>query len=197
MVKNILVVIDVQNDFIYGKFSTKQAQKIVKKIFQEINFNTVPYDKVIFTKDTHNFSDFYPRSKNTFENRLFPRHCERGTSGWDIVFPLLDCDGDKILKNQFDGSKRIIEYLEEEYPDFQNTKFNFYLCGVCTDLCVLATAIGLTKYQHINNIIVLKDLCAGTSPKKHRTAISALQPFGVLALSTTELQLYINALKGV
>ena len=193
MDKNILVVIDVQNDFIYGKFSTKQAQNIVKNIYEEIRNSTVLYDEIIFTKDTHDFCDFFPTEKATYEGYRVGQHCIRDTSGWDIVFPIKDCSGQVILKDVFDGSKRIIDFLVEEYNlDWGSlkgdTKFNFYICGVCTDICVLATAIGLTKYDCVHGITVLTDLCAGTSPKTHKTAVAAMAPFGIVTTTIKDIK---------
>ena len=193
MEKNILVVIDVQNDFIYGKFSTKQAQNIVKNIFEEIRNTTVLYDEIIFTKDTHDFYDFFPRTLATYEGYRVKSHCVRNTSGWDIVFPIKDCPGEVILKDIFDGSKRIIDFLVEKYNlDWGSlrgdAKFNFYICGVCTDICVLATSVGLTKYNCVNRITVLTDLCAGTSPKAHKTAVAAMAPFGIVTATIKDIK---------
>jgi hypothetical protein len=109
------------------------------------------------------------------------------------VFPIKDCSGETILKNIFDGSKRIVDFLVEEYGlDCGNlkidTKFNFYICGVCTDICVLATAIGLTKYDCVHGITVLTDLCAGTSPKAHRAAVAAMAPFGIVTTTIKDIK---------
>ncbi|MEE0944497.1 MAG: isochorismatase family protein, partial [Clostridia bacterium] len=47
----ILVVVDMQNDFISGSLGSKDAENIVSKVFDKIrNFN----GRVIFTRDTHN-----------------------------------------------------------------------------------------------------------------------------------------------
>ena len=182
--KNILVVIDVQNDFVYGKFSNKQAQNIVNPIFHEIIHNTVPYDKIIFTKDTHEYCEFdgiNTPNLNTYEGRKFSQHCI-DPADQDIVYPLSKAIGlphvSVGLKNQFNGAWRVMDMLKEEFPT-EKEGFNIYLCGVCTDICVLATAIGLTKEKKVWNIIVRSDLCAGTSPKAHKTALAAMKPFNI------------------
>ena len=192
--KNILVVIDVQNDFIYGKFSTKQAQNIVNPIFQEIEQNTVPYDKIIFTKDHHEKDEFITLSPNenkiTYEGRWFDSHCTADADA-DIVYPISKAirysNTTVGLKNYFDGSWRIIDILHEDYPT-EREPYNIYICGVCTDICVLATAIGLTKYKNIKSITVLTDLCAGTNPKAHKIAVTALKSFGIETITTKQLK---------
>lgn len=182
MEKNILIVVDMQNDFVYGKFFTKQAQNIVKPIFQEINIETVPYDKIIFTKDTHEINEFVGNEElSSYEGRLFDMHCV-GKADIDLVYPLnktIENSNTTVgLKNSFDGSLRIENILQLCYPDTM-TMFNFYICGVCTDICVLATAIGLTRLRETKSITVFTDLCAGTSPKAHKAAISAMKPFKI------------------
>ena len=192
--KNILVVIDVQNEFIYGQFSNKNSQKIVKPIFQEINQNTVPYDKIIFTKDCHEKDEFITISPNenrvTYQGRWYHPHCTDNADA-DIVYPIskaIKYDNTTIsLKNQFDCAWRVMDVLNEAYPT-ETDPCNFYICGVYTDLCVLATAIGLTKYKNIKDITVLTDLCAGTNPKAHKTAIAALKSFAIDTITTKKLK---------
>jgi nicotinamidase-related amidase len=191
--KNILVVIDMQNDFIYGKFSTKEEQNIVKPIFEEICNNTIQYDTIIFTKDSHDNKEFsldWTDPHSSFEGRNFKEHCVE-LADKDIVYPIskaIKYENTTIgLKAQFDGSWRVADILEETYYD-RSTKFNIYICGVCTDICVLATAIGMTKYKNVNKITVLTDLCAGTSPKSHKTAIAAMQSFKINTETTKQIK---------
>ena len=192
--KNILVVIDMQNDFIYGNFFNKKAQNIVNPIFQEIITNTVPYDKIIFTRDTHEDKEFDEINNNwngtTFEGRHFAQHCI-DLADKDLVYPISKCVSlsftTNVLKNSFDGSKRIANALHEEYPT-EKEGFHYYLCGVCADICVLATAIGLTKEKLTRKITVFTDLCAGTSPKAHKTAIAALKPFAIETITIKQLK---------
>jgi nicotinamidase-related amidase len=192
--KNILIVVDMQNDFIYGKFSNKNAQNIVNPIFQEIEQNTVPYDKIIFTKDHHERDEFITISPNenkiTYEGYWFASHCI-DSADMDIVYPISKAvkyhNTTFGLKSQFDGSWRIMDILNECFPT-EKEPYNIYICGVCTDICVLATAIGLTKYKNVRNITVLTDLCAGTSPKAHKTAVTALKSFGIETITIKQLK---------
>lgn len=189
IIKNILIVVDMQNDFVFGQFATKQAQKIVPKIAQEIADKSYLFDRIIFTRDVHTSSEFvdssaYP-NQITYEGKWFSRHCRDSFAESEIVYPLKDfaefSNSTVITKNCFDGSARIIDYLEEKYKiDLPNIKFNFYIAGVCTDICVLATAIGLSNYAKANIIDILANKCAGTSPKAHRTALAAAKSYKIL-----------------
>ena len=75
--QNILVVVDMQNDFIDGTLGTKEAVAIVPAVEEKIkNFK----GRVIFTRDTHeeNYMD-------TQEGKNLPvPHCIKDTKGWEI-----------------------------------------------------------------------------------------------------------------
>ncbi len=184
--KNILIVVDVQNDFIYGQFSTKQARNIINPIFQEIYNSTAFYDTVIFTKDSHKKEEFSNGKNLSYEGRHFNTHCLVDTADTDIVYPLNPTKGMVVLKDTFDGSLRIIEALKNKYPS--EDIYNIYICGVCTDICVVATALGFADLHSINEIAVISDLCAGTSPKGHKAALAALSPFGIKTYTTKQLK---------
>ena len=75
--KNILIVVDMQNDFIDGTLGTKEAVAIVPKVEEKVrNFD----GEVFFTRDTH--ETYY---LETQEGKNLPvKHCIRDTEGWQI-----------------------------------------------------------------------------------------------------------------
>ena len=80
--QDILLVIDMQNDFIDGALGTPEAAAIVGNVVQKVRDFA---GTVIFTRDTH--EDSY---MNTQEGKNLPvPHCIRGTHGWDICDALL------------------------------------------------------------------------------------------------------------
>jgi nicotinamidase-related amidase len=184
IIKNILVVVDMQNDFVYGKFKNKNAEKIISKINYLISTYPELYDNILFTKDLHSPEEFKNGTLQSYEGKTFSQHCLCNSGGADLVYPfkdfLIEGINEEVYKNHFDGSKRIEDRLIEFYrKDVDKVKFNYTLCGVCTDICVLATAIGLTNRISTNQIEVLSCACAGTSPKAHKTALAAMKPFGI------------------
>ena len=76
--KKILVVIDMQNDFIDGALGTKEAEAIVDNVIAKIG--EYPADCIYATRDTH--------QKNyleTMEGKKLPVvHCVEGTKGWEL-----------------------------------------------------------------------------------------------------------------
>lgn len=165
MSKKVLVVVDMQNDFIDGALGTKEAQSIVENVYQAIqNFE----GEVIFTRDTHfeNYSD-------TQEGKKLPvPHCIRGTNGWQINSRL-----EKLIKPEtkiFDkvtfGSVELAEYLK---CDSELEKVT--LVGLCTDICVISNALLIKANMPEVEIEVLENCCAGVTPASHQNALDAMK----------------------
>ena len=76
--RKILIVIDMQNDFIDAALGTKEAVSIVENVKEKIR--SFPVEDVIATMDTHG-EDYM----QTQEGKNLPvMHCIRGTDGWKI-----------------------------------------------------------------------------------------------------------------
>ena len=77
--KKILVVVDMQNDFITGALGNVECQTTVQKVVDLIKNNK--YDNIFLTRDTHH--DNY---METQEGKNLPvPHCIENTAGWEIV----------------------------------------------------------------------------------------------------------------
>ncbi|MDE5583928.1 MAG: cysteine hydrolase [Ruminococcus sp.] len=165
----VLIIVDMQNDFITGVLGNPETQAIVGKVAEKIkNFRKTEKDgKIIATLDTHN-EDYL----NTQEGRFLPvPHCIRGTHGWEIIpeiSALLD-DCIKLEKITFGavdlpyavGRDEIIEKIE--------------IAGVCTDICVISNAMILKSAFPEVPIEIISDCCAGVTPEAHRTALDAMR----------------------
>lgn len=168
---DVLVIVDMQNDFIDGVLGTKEAQAIVPKI---TNFLDYFDGRIILTQDTH-FDRTY---LSTQEGQKLPvKHCIVGTDGWKINEEILTKvaeynreyeDYDIISKNTF-GSLML---TNNSWLDEAKT---IYVCGVCTDICVISNVMILKAAYPNTKIVVLKDLCAGTTAGNHANALVAMQ----------------------
>jgi len=143
--QNILIVVDMQNDFIDGALGTAEAVAIVPKVAEKIrNFS----GKVIFTRDTHeeNYMD-------TQEGKNLPvSHCIRGMEGWQISSALIEfCKDEPINKVTFGSVElgTILKELNEENPIDSIT-----LIGLCTDICVISNAMLVKAFLPEVKIIV-------------------------------------------
>lgn len=164
--QNILVVVDMQNDFIDGALGTKEAVAIVPAVKEKIeNFD----GKVIFTRDTH-----FENYMETQEGKNLPvPHCIKGTEGWEIRFELMElCKEQPIDKLTF-GSSELGNILVEE--DKVNPIESITFIGLCTDICIISNVMIAKAFLPEVKIIVDAACCAGVSPETHKNALEAMK----------------------
>ena len=161
----VLLVVDMQKDFIEGSLGTKEAQAIVPRVLQEIK----KFDGLILaTRDTHE-ADYL----DTQEGKNLPvPHCIRGTEGWEIhpeIAPLVD----KVIDKPTFGSKKLATYLEEE--NRKDPIESITLIGLCTDICVISNALLLKAVFPEVPIRVIAAACAGVNPESHQRALDSMR----------------------
>jgi nicotinamidase-related amidase len=163
--KKLLIVIDMQNDFIDGALGTAEAALIVPAVADKIRLYREAGDDIIFTRDTHH-EDYL----DTQEGRLLPvLHCVENTGGWNITAEL-NTHGSLIFDKKSFGSIELAEYVAEHVkPD------KIELIGVCTDICVIANAMILKAKMPEITISVDAECCAGVTPERHNNALNAMQ----------------------
>lgn len=173
MAKKILVVVDVQNDFVYGSLGSKEAVAVVPNIVKKINEYRNNGDFVIFTKDTHEVNYL-----NTQEGRKLPvEHCIRNTWGWEIISEL---DAKEVSDFEKIYYKDTFGYHWDHQPWIGMFKlgkptYEVEIIGLCTDICVIANALGL-KYEFPEvEITVDASCCAGTTPERHKAALDVME----------------------
>lgn len=164
--KDILLVIDMQNDFIDGALGTKEAVAIVPKVRERIeNFKGT----VLFTRDTHD-----PHYLDTQEGKNLPvPHCIKGTDGWQIR-PELDAlrKTESVDKPTF-GSADLGKKLQQ--IDLDKKIGSITVIGLCTDICVISNALLAKAFLPEVPIIVDASCCAGVTPESHETALKAME----------------------
>ena len=161
--KKLLVVVDMQNDFIGGPLGTKEAEAVVPAVAARIKRAKADGDEILFTRDTH--GDDYPASA---EGKKLPvAHCLRGTYGWQID-GRLDAAGAKILDKPAFGSVALGEYVRSGgYGEIE-------LVGVCTDICVISNALLVKAFSPETRVAVRRDGCAGVTRESHENALRAM-----------------------
>ena len=159
----ILVVVDMQSDFIDGALGTPEALQIVPYVKQRIQ----TFDgKVLFTRDTH-FADYL----DTQEGKNLPvSHCIQGTPGWEI-HPELDAlrTTQPIDKLTF-GSAELPKILAAE-KDIEEITF----IGLCTDICVISNVMVTKAFFPEIPLLVDAKGCAGVTPESHKNALAAMK----------------------
>ena len=166
--KKILLIIDMQNDFIDGSLGTLEAQAIVPKVLEKIR----SFDGDLFyTMDTH-FEDYL----KTQEGICLPvPHCIRGSQGWKLhpqVEALCMARGAKRVEKLTFGAPELPRILQEAYPEGMDS---IELIGLCTDICVICNALLVKSFFPETPIIVDPDCCAGVSLESHHNALEAMK----------------------
>ena len=177
----ILVLVDLQNDFIDGTLGSLEAQAIVPNVVKKLKNTNMEETLVLFTKDTH-YNDYL----NTFEGKNLPvKHCVENTPGWcinkEIASVVEGTDGrltyssDKIInsriyKNTF-GSDDLREFLLEHKDNIEEIE----LVGLCTDICVISNALMARQALPNTPIVVDASCCAGTNIDNHNSALKVMR----------------------
>ena len=165
--RKILVVIDMQNDFIDVALGTQEAMAIVSKVKDKIR----EYDAgdIFVTMDTH--EEAYLQTQ---EGRNLPvEHCIRGTKGWEINAGIAELLGDaKIYEKPTFGSMKLAEDLK---AISQQEDIEVEMVGLCTDICVVSNALLLKAAMPEVVISVDPACCAGVTPQKHEAALETMR----------------------
>lgn len=170
----LLVVVDMQNDFVSGSLGSADAQAIVGNVAALIR----AFDgEILYTMDTH-----LPDYLDTQEGRRLPvRHCIAGTEGWQLDPEIARAlagrkaadEAHMVVKGTFgpkDLPQRIQPLLGVDEP------LDVTVVGLCTDICVISTALLIKAFYPEAHITVDASCCAGASREGHRTALAAMGP---------------------
>ena len=164
----MLIVVDMQNDFITGPLGTPEARAIVPNVKKKIEEYRKNGYKIIFTRDTHGM--FY---LNTSEGKKLPvEHCIKDTDGWQIGIEVVPDNYEFINKTSFGYA-----HWKENFPDyyFNSEDDKIELIGVCTDICVVSNALILKATYPKADITVDASCCAGSIPENHKAALEVMK----------------------
>lgn len=168
--KKILVVVDMQKDFVDGALGSNEAVAIVDNVVNKIN----EFDgDIIVTYDTH-----YDNYMETREGKYLPvPHCIKDTDGWCLSKKVLDAINLNIkkLKTTIEkptfGSTELVDVFKE--VEEKNTEVT--LIGLCTDICVVSNAMLLKANYPEMDIVVDASCCAGVTPESHKAALTTMK----------------------
>ena len=164
--KNYLIVVDMQNDFIDGSLGTKEAEAIVDKVADKIR----GFDgEVVFTRDTH-----MPEYLETQEGRRLPVvHCVKGSFGWQIREGLEAIRPCTVIDKPTFGSSELGVLLAQR--DLDEKIGSITVIGLCTDICVISHALLIKAFLPETPIVVDAACCAGVTPESHKNALEAMK----------------------
>ena len=165
--RRILVVVDMQKDFVNGALGTKEAVAIVPAVVDKIR----EYEKenIFVTRDTHQ-KDYL----TTQEGRKLPvEHCIEGTPGWELDPTVAEAvQGAAIVNKPTFGSTELMNIIREIS---EKDEISIELIGLCTDICVVSDALLLKAAVPEVEISVDASCCAGVTPEKHEAALETMR----------------------
>lgn len=181
---HVLVVVDMQNDFITGSLGSDAAKAIVPKVVDLMDAFE-PF-RIVLTRDTHH-EDYF----DTLEGKKLPvPHCIECTPGRNICEDVLeafrrkdDClalpplMADAMLFRSFVidkgsfGTFRVATVVD----GLGGPTDTIHVCGLCTDICVVSNALILRAAFPNTRIVCHADCCAGTSREAHEAALTVMR----------------------
>ncbi len=173
--KNLLIVVDYQKDFVDGALGFPEATALDAEIVKRIEQYRRRSDPVIFTMDTH-----YSNYGDTQEGKKLPvPHCIAGTPGWELYGETAKArrPEDRVFEKNTFGSSQLFEYLYR-LPSFGKIE----LCGLVSSICVISNAILAKSAQPQAEIIVDSRLTAGSNSELHQAALKVMAGLQITVL---------------
>lgn len=189
--KKVLVIVDMQNDFVDGALGTPEAQAIVPKVADYIRAHADKDTVLVFTKDTHDVDYMF-----TQEGKHLPvAHCIKDTHGWELAPAIQEALYD--VRNQYHSFDSYFPYITDHIvckPSFGSLDLvnllyvldddtgmqpgdiaEITLMGLCTDICIFANSVLAKTTLPEIPVRVVADCCAGVTPESHQRALDAMK----------------------
>ena len=165
--KKLLIVVDMQKDFVDGALGTPEAVAIVPHVAAKIRAHE---GDIIVTYDTHG-----EQYMTTQEGEKLPvPHCIKGTPGWELdatVAAALEGRAYHAIEKPTFGSTALPDYVRATYDP---ADVEIELIGLCTDICVVSNALLLKAHFTETPIGVDAACCAGVTPESHAAALTTM-----------------------
>lgn len=199
MKKDVLIVIDMQKDFINGTLANKDAEAMVPALSRFIeNWDGI----LVTTQDTHVDDEGYMTIDNEFvipyfqsqEGKILPYlHCVWQTDGWKLDEQIEEACNKFAEKNGKDAFERVTKksfgYTNWKHILDSKEINRIVLTGTCTDICVVSNAIILKALYPETEIYVLADLCAGLTKEKHDAALNVMDSCQIKVIKSEDFVL--------
>lgn len=164
----VLIVIDMQNDFLTGALANPAGVKALSEVRNQIEQAMNNNDIIIYTRDTH-FNDYL----NTHEGKYLPvPHCLINTKGWEIENSITHPE----YFHAYTINKETFGTLEwERYRDVIEAADEILICGLVSSICVVSNAIILRAMFPEKDITFLSEASAGLTPEDHAAACTIMK----------------------
>ena len=166
----ILIVVDMQNDFVDAALGTPEAVAVVPAVVDKIRSYRAAGGAVIATLDTH-FENYLSTQEGSF---LPVPHCIRGTPGWELAPAVREAlpEDARIVEKPAFGSPELVRLVGEL---IEGKDAAVELVGLCTDICVVSNALLLKAAYPELPVSVDPACCAGVTPASHEAALTTMK----------------------
>lgn len=195
--RNVLIAVDLENDFINGTLAVKDGEQVISPINQLARAVRRSMGRVAFTRDWH------PKVTPHFAQYggLWPEHCVADTEGAEFHPDVEVRKGDVIISkgmgqtDGYSGTEGVSddgETLESMIdPEDHREKVNVYIGGLATDYCDKATAISLAcRFANNKNVAIyaVSDAmrAVNLAPNDGLKALAEMQSVGVRIITLEE-----------
>ena len=162
--KKLLVIVDMQNDFVDGALGAEGGKEALQNVRALLQKERSLGTKIVFTKDLH--GDNY---LDTQEGKRLPvPHCIIGTQGAELAAQLR-ADGEEVFEKGAFASVELAKFVRREHFD------EIAFAGICTDICVVSNALLVKAYCPEARVAVYADCCAGTTKENHQSALQVMK----------------------
>lgn len=169
----ILIVVDMQKDFVDGALGTPEAAAIVPAVTEKIRQYARRGDVILATRDTHR-----PEYLSTQEGRHLPVvHCVRDTPGWELCAAVAEAlpGSARIIDKPTFGSAALAEAIGGYVREYGAENVHTELIGLCTDICVVSNALLLKAFYPEMPLAADSACCAGVTPASHEAALTTMK----------------------
>lgn len=166
--KKVLVIVDMQKDFIDGSLGSPDGPAVAEAAAEKIR----SFEGIIFaTLDTH-----LENYLETSEGKKLPvPHCIKGTPGWQLdrrIAAALEGKTYTCLEKPTFGNLALPKLIRRAVAGDEELEIE--LIGRCTDICVVSNALILKSAFPEAKISVDSACCSGVSPETHRAALDIM-----------------------
>lgn len=180
-VDDMLLVVDMQHDFISGVLGSPEAQAIVPRVANLVELFDKTPARILFTKDSHVRTTY----ESSIEGQRIPMHCLASSEGAGIddrIIAALTGNPAIVYKSSFGRLWDERDFAGRPDP------IRLFVCGLCTDICVVSNALILRALLPCTSIFCVEDCCAGTSKEAHDAALTVMKSCLINMTTLEELE---------
>ncbi len=173
--RRLLIVVDMQKDFIDGALGFEGAADIIPGIADRIREYKESGDEIIYTLDTHE-----ENYMNTMEGRNLPvPHCIKGSEGHALCAGLADMLSDcRCFEKPTFGSMELAKYIEANSSELSSIE----ICGLVSNICVISNTVLAKAASPESEIIVDSKLTSCFDPRLTEAALDICRSIHVKVL---------------